>query len=93
MENFLTEVLIVGAGPTGLMAANQVMRFGVKFMIVDTKEGPTKESRAIVVTPRSMEIYQQLGLQDRIMEQSHQHGLQSSPKPLQPLSYKFISIF
>lgn len=62
-----TRVLIVGAGPTGLMAANQLMRFGIDFIIVDTKEGPTKESRAIAVTARSLEIYQQMGLaQDAI---------------------------
>ena len=62
-----TDVLVVGAGPTGLMAANQLMRFGVDFQIVDCKSGPTRESRAIGVTPRSLEIYQQLGLSDEVM--------------------------
>lgn len=61
-ESLNTEVLIIGAGPTGLMAANQLMRFGIDFIIVDTKSGPTKESRAIAVTARSLEIYQQMGL-------------------------------
>ena len=56
-----TEVLIIGAGPTGLMAANQLVRFGIDFIIVDSKEGPTQESRAIAVTARSLEIYQQMG--------------------------------
>ena len=65
-----TDVLIIGAGPTGLMAANQFMRFGVDFMIIDLKEGPTLESRAIAVTPRSMEIYQQLGLSDTILSEA-----------------------
>src|SRR3989344_5169817 len=64
-----TQVLIVGAGPTGLMAANQLMRFGIDFIIIDTKSGPTIESRAIAVTARSLEIYQQMGLSDQIVEQ------------------------
>lgn len=64
-----TEVLIVGAGPTGLMAANQLMRFGIDFIIIDTKKGPTKESRALAVTARSLEIYQQMGLANDALEQ------------------------
>ena len=62
-----TDVLVVGAGPTGLMAANQLLRFGVDFLIIDSKDGPTRESRAIGVTPRSLEIYQQLGLSDEVL--------------------------
>lgn len=57
-----TDVLIVGAGPTGLMAANQLMRHGIDFILVDSKAGPTIESRAILVTSRSLEIYQQMNL-------------------------------
>lgn len=64
-----TQVLIVGAGPTGLMAANQLMRFGIDFIIIDTKSGPTIESRAIAVTARSLEIYQQMGLSNQAVEQ------------------------
>lgn len=64
-----TDVLIVGAGPTGLMMANQLQRFGIDFIIIDTKQGPTEQSRAIAVTARSLEIYQQLGLSDRILEE------------------------
>jgi 2-polyprenyl-6-methoxyphenol hydroxylase-like FAD-dependent oxidoreductase len=63
-----TQVLIVGAGPTGLMAANQLHRFGIDFIIIDSKSGPTKESRAIAVTARSLEIYQQLGLSKTVVE-------------------------
>lgn len=64
-----TQVLIVGAGPTGLMAANQLMRFGIDFIIIDTKSCPTVESRAILVTARSLEIYQQMGLSQQVLEQ------------------------
>lgn len=64
LVNRKTDVLIVGAGPTGLMAANQLLRFGIDFIIIDKKSGPTKESRAILVTARSLEIYQQMGIAD-----------------------------
>ncbi len=63
-----TEVLIIGAGPTGLMAANQLARFGIDFIIVDSKDGPTQESRAIAVTARSLEIYQQMGLERDVIK-------------------------
>jgi len=62
------DVIIIGAGPTGLMAANQLARFGINFLIIDSKDGPTVQSRAIVITARSMEIYQQLGISDEAIE-------------------------
>ncbi len=57
-----TDVLIVGAGPTGLMLANWLARFGVQAIVVDGKNGPTRESRALLVQARSLEVYDQLGL-------------------------------
>ena len=65
-----TKVIIIGAGPTGLMAACQLARFNVEFIIIDKKSGPTAESRAMIVTPRSMEIYQQMGLADALLVKS-----------------------
>src|SRR5687767_884179 len=62
-----TDVLIIGAGPTGLMAANQLKRFGVNFIIIDSKSGPTEQSRAIAVTARSLEIYEQMGIVDEVL--------------------------
>lgn len=57
-----TKVLIIGAGPTGLMAACLLQKAGVDFIIIDKKEGPTVESRALVVQSCSLEIYDHLGL-------------------------------
>ena len=70
MNNLITDVVIVGAGPTGLMAANQLLRFGVDFIIIDSKTGPTVESRAIAVTARSMELYQQMQLDEVVLSQA-----------------------
>src|SRR6201986_1366997 len=62
-----TDVLVVGAGPTGLMAGLLLTRRGVPVVVVDQKEGPTRESRALAVQARTMEIYDQLGLADQVM--------------------------
>jgi 2-polyprenyl-6-methoxyphenol hydroxylase-like FAD-dependent oxidoreductase len=66
-----TEVLIVGAGPTGLMAALVLARRGVPAVLVDRKAGPTLESRALAVQARTMEIYDQLGLADEVLAGSY----------------------
>ncbi|PJJ72883.1 2-polyprenyl-6-methoxyphenol hydroxylase-like FAD-dependent oxidoreductase [Diaminobutyricimonas aerilata] len=65
-----TDVLIVGAGPTGLMMANCLSRLGVRFVLIDGKTEPTRESRALVLQARTMEIYDQLGLVDRVLERA-----------------------
>ncbi|MCV7230803.1 FAD-dependent oxidoreductase [Mycolicibacterium komossense] len=67
-----TEVLIVGAGPTGLMAAVALARRGVRAVIVDRKTGPTRESRALAVQARTMEIYDQLGLAEHVLAGAYQ---------------------
>ena len=57
-----TEVIIVGAGPTGLSLACQLTRYGVDFIIVDQKDGVTPYSKALGVHARTLEIYEQIGL-------------------------------
>lgn len=68
------EVLIVGAGPTGLMAALVLARRGIRALVIDTEPGPTRESRAIVIQARSMEILDQLGLSQAILEGAQRLG-------------------
>ena len=64
-----TEVMIIGAGPTGLSLACQLVRFGVDFIIIDKKEGPTPLSKALGVHARTLEVYEQLGIVDKAIEQ------------------------
>ena len=66
-DELQTDVLVIGAGPSGLMAAVCLARLGVDTIIVDGKHGPTRESRALAVQARTMELYDQLGLVDRVL--------------------------
>jgi 2-polyprenyl-6-methoxyphenol hydroxylase-like FAD-dependent oxidoreductase len=63
-----TDVLIVGAGPTGLMLANQLARRGVRASIIDRHSGPAMQTRALGVQARTLEIYACLGVVDRALE-------------------------
>jgi 2-polyprenyl-6-methoxyphenol hydroxylase-like FAD-dependent oxidoreductase len=63
-----TDVLIVGAGPTGLMLANQLGRRGVRTLLIDRHAGPARETRALGVQARTLEIYAQLGVIGRAFE-------------------------
>jgi 2-polyprenyl-6-methoxyphenol hydroxylase-like FAD-dependent oxidoreductase len=63
-----TDVLVVGAGPTGLMLANQLGRRGVRAMIIDRHAGPSLQTRALGVQARTLEIYWHLGIVERALE-------------------------
>ncbi|WP_035780390.1 FAD-dependent monooxygenase [Arthrobacter sp. H14] len=65
-----TDVLVVGAGPTGLMLANWLVKLGIDCALIDSKSGPTRESRALGVQARTMEIYDQLGIASEVVRAS-----------------------
>jgi 2-polyprenyl-6-methoxyphenol hydroxylase-like FAD-dependent oxidoreductase len=62
------DVLIVGAGPTGLVLALWLTRLGVRVKIVDKTSEPGTTSRALAVQARTLELYRQLGLADAVVE-------------------------
>ena len=64
-----TDVVIVGAGPTGLALACQLARYDVDFVIIDNREGVTPYSKALGVHARTLEIYEQIGLAQKAVEQ------------------------
>jgi 2-polyprenyl-6-methoxyphenol hydroxylase-like FAD-dependent oxidoreductase len=66
-----TEVLIVGAGPTGLVLALWLAKLGVKVRIIDKTAEPGTTSRALAVQARTLELYQQLGLDQTVITRGH----------------------
>lgn len=62
-----TQVLIVGAGPTGLVLALWLTRVGVRVRIIDKAAEPGTASRALVVHARTLEFYRQLGIADDVL--------------------------
>lgn len=65
------QILIVGAGPTGLVLALNLARRGIPFRIVDRNSGPGQASRAMAVQARTLEFYGQLGFADEVVA----HGI------------------
>ena len=63
------EVLIVGAGPTGLVLALWLSHLGVKVRIVDKAAEPGTTSRALAVHARILEFYDQISLAREIVDQ------------------------
>src|SRR5215217_1872453 len=68
MNAINTDVIIIGAGPTGLSLACQFIRHGIDFVIVEKNEGVTPFSKAIGVQARTLEIYDQIGLAQPAIE-------------------------
>jgi 2-polyprenyl-6-methoxyphenol hydroxylase-like FAD-dependent oxidoreductase len=63
-----TDVLIVGAGPTGLVLSLWLTRLGVRVRIIDKTAEPGTTSRALAVQARTLEFYSQVGLADAVVE-------------------------
>jgi 2-polyprenyl-6-methoxyphenol hydroxylase-like FAD-dependent oxidoreductase len=66
-----SDVLIVGAGPTGLVLALWLTKLGVRPRIIDKTAQPGTTSRALAVQARTLELYRQLGLTDAVITQGH----------------------
>lgn len=66
-----SDVLIIGAGPTGLVLALWLSRLGLKVHIVDKTAAPGTTSRALAVQARTLELYRQLDLADAVIAHGH----------------------
>jgi len=66
-----SDVLIIGAGPTGLVLALWLTKLGVKVRIVDKTAEPGTTSRALAVQARTLELYRQLDLADAVVARGH----------------------
>src|SRR5689334_10663218 len=63
-----TSVLIVGAGPTGLVLALWLNRLGVGVRIIDKTASPGTTSRALAVQARTLEFCRQVGIADAVVD-------------------------
>ena len=61
-------MLIAGAGPIGLTAAIELARRGVDFRIVDPLAEPPQYAKAVGVQPRTLEVFEGMGVLDRILD-------------------------
>ncbi|MFJ9059961.1 FAD-dependent monooxygenase [Streptomyces sp. NPDC102409] len=62
------DVLVVGAGPSGMVAACELLRRGVRVRIVDRAAGPSPFPKALLVWPRSIDLFEDLGVLGELRE-------------------------
>lgn len=67
---FDTDVLIAGAGPVGLTAALELSRHGVACRVVDPLTDPPQYAKAVGVQPRTLEVFEGMGILADILDQS-----------------------
>lgn len=66
-----TDVLILGAGPTGLTAAIELARRGIKCRLLDKAAAPNDKSRALAIQARTLEIFKLQGIVDKFLERGY----------------------
>jgi len=68
------DVLVVGAGPTGLLMAIELKRRGLSVRIIDKSSAPSDKSKAIAIQARTLELFDQIGIVDRFLKQGIRIG-------------------
>ncbi|KAF1999293.1 FAD monooxygenase-like protein [Amniculicola lignicola CBS 123094] len=66
-ENTLSDVVVVGAGPSGLMLANNLVRFGIKTRLIDNRHDRTSTGRADGIQPKTIETLRQMRMAEPLL--------------------------
>lgn len=66
-----TDVLIIGAGPAGLMAANALQKQNVDFICLEKKEKPSQLSKALGIQARTLELFELLGVHKPFLKRGY----------------------
>src|ERR1700733_3285695 len=66
-NNQTPDVIVVGAGPIGLVAGCELARRGVRVRVIDKLAQPTDQSRAIAVHARSLDMFDRMGIVDELV--------------------------
>lgn len=64
------DVLVAGAGPVGLTLACALRRHGVECRIIDRLESPPRYAKAVGIQPRTIEVFEDLGLAGRFLDEA-----------------------
>lgn len=83
------DVLIVGAGPTGLLLASVLARYGVTLRLIDKNPYPSRTSKALTVFARTLEIFDQLGIAETAISRGRklsEFQMYANGKPLAQMS-------
>ena len=65
------DALVVGAGPTGLTMACELLRRGLRVRVIDAAAGPSRHSKALVIQVRTQEVFEQMGIVAEILAAAH----------------------
>jgi 6-methylpretetramide 4-monooxygenase / 4-hydroxy-6-methylpretetramide 12a-monooxygenase len=88
-----TDVLIIGAGPSGLLAAVELARHGVKARVIEREQTPPHQARATALQPGTLEILAQAGVLDDILASSeHLRYARLFDADLQPTAETALAI-
>lgn len=66
-----TEVLIVGAGPVGLFAANECARHNLRWRLIEERSSQSEHSKALAIFPRTLEIFDMAGIVAAFLEKAN----------------------
>src|SRR5271154_1324753 len=61
------DVIVVGAGPVGLVAGCDLARRGIRVRVIEKLAQPTDQSRAVAVHARSLDMFDRMGIVDEIL--------------------------